>query len=194
MAQIPDPAAQDRFDKLMASLPTVWHDKLDVVARLLNAGNVDLSQTDAKGRTPLHVLAESYTGHDYDLEVAKLLLSRGAKINAQMDDGRSALHAAVAAWLRTNKPGMVMLLLENGADINMRDRAGKTAFDLALEKRTTAAEKQSLTDFFNRYSSMRRQEAAAAQREALQPVLAARRDKQLLEKAKRAPRLGGRKP
>ena len=57
----------------------------------------------------------------------KLLLSRGAAIDATDDRGRSALMIAAAL----NRFETARALLAAGADRNLRDKGGKTAADLA---------------------------------------------------------------
>jgi len=57
-----------------------------------------------------------------------LLLARGADINAQNENGKTALMAA-AMW---GYPEVAKLLVENGADISLQDDLGRTAVHLAL--------------------------------------------------------------
>lgn len=61
------------------------------------------------------------------LEAAKLLLDRGADINARNLNGQTALmHASFNGY-----PEMVQLLLEKGADVNATAESGATAWDHA---------------------------------------------------------------
>jgi ankyrin repeat protein len=75
-----------------------------------------------KNETPLHSMASS------NLEdLAKLLLSNGADVNAKNSEGSTPLHYAVTiACLRKRGTGMVELLLAKGADVNTKDNEGKT--------------------------------------------------------------------
>ena len=52
----------------------------------------------------------------------------GAKINAQDNKGRTALHLAA----RNHSKDIARLLLDNHIDVNIRDKMGKTAFQVAL--------------------------------------------------------------
>jgi ankyrin repeat protein len=61
--------------------------------------------------------------------VAKLLLERGADINAIDNQGRTAL--MWAAW--NGRPEVVKLLLANKANVGIKDREGQTATSLARE-------------------------------------------------------------
>jgi hypothetical protein len=62
-------------------------------------------------------------------EATEILLSYGARINKQADDGSSALHIA-ASWGRLD---LIHLLVCNGADIELVDEDGCKASDLAAE-------------------------------------------------------------
>ena len=59
-------------------------------------------------------------------DAAKLLIETGANINAQNNDGGTALHLA-ALFCRTKT---VMLLLNKGADVTVKDIRGDTALDI----------------------------------------------------------------
>ncbi|KAK6361382.1 hypothetical protein TWF730_005115 [Orbilia blumenaviensis] len=58
------------------------------------------------------------------LDVAKLLLKHGARINARDPWGETPLHWALYAPIETRKE-IVTLLIENGADLNMQDNQGQ---------------------------------------------------------------------
>ena len=97
------------------------------------------------GITALMVAAQPTTGTG-DEDDVRLLLDRGARINARDGDGRTALMYAATGpdpiYLpTTNVPAhsnarMVRLLLNRGADVNARDRQGLTALMLAVEEQT----------------------------------------------------------
>jgi len=90
-----------------------------VRADLLRA--TDPNWPDLSRRTPLmHACARK------QLEVAKLLLERGADVNARDMDGKTALHFTAAEGRSADT---VRLLLEHGADVNAVDRFGFTPAD-----------------------------------------------------------------
>jgi ankyrin repeat protein len=62
------------------------------------------------------------------VDVARLLLAAGAEA-----DGRDRLCSRTPLMLAAlfNHPRMLQLLLAHGADLNLRDKHGKTAQDLA---------------------------------------------------------------
>lgn len=80
--------------------------------------------------TALHVA--SYKG---ELEVAKLLIERGADLDSRSRAGWTALHYA----LREGHPEVVRLLLHHGADANAKTRNDGNALHLALFARSVPA-------------------------------------------------------
>jgi ankyrin repeat protein len=64
-----------------------------------------------------------------DVEKARLLLARGARVDARSDTDRTALLVA-ASYPRSVE--VLRLLLERGADLRAQDRAGATALALAV--------------------------------------------------------------
>lgn len=68
---------------------------------------------------PLHLAANfHHTALDSNsLELARLLITRGADVDQKTDDGQSPLHLAV----RSGNDRLVKLLIANGADVNARD-------------------------------------------------------------------------
>jgi ankyrin repeat protein len=104
---------------------------LDVVAVLLDNG-IDI---EAKGKwdmRPIHSSASSISGDSRP--VLKLLLERGAKIDAKGFEGQTALHECALY----NRYDNAVLLLSRGADINALDDNKKTPldkFDLAKSDR-----------------------------------------------------------
>lgn len=105
-----------------------WNGKMDDVVDVLaqrpdavhwrdpGSGNTGLTYTAGSGAMA------------YDLAV--LLLGAKADVNAQNNDGYTALHLAA----RGASESFVELLLAHGADITVRDNDGNTAGDLAHQK------------------------------------------------------------
>ena len=81
-----------------------------------------LERRDSEGQTPLYLAAE--LGHQ---RIVKLLLDKGAEVNAQGGKYGNALQAAVAG----NHTAIVELLLNNGADVSRHDSQGKSVLHYA---------------------------------------------------------------
>jgi ankyrin repeat protein len=62
------------------------------------------------------------------INVAKLLLKRGADVHAVNDGGNTPLHLAVC----NNIPELISLLLQSGADVNARSSAGYTPISFTV--------------------------------------------------------------
>ncbi len=105
-------------------------------ASLLEAGiSPDLPFKNRNGRTALHlassegnvtqrrIMEGKKSNEAARFEMTKLLLEKGANVNARDDDGLTALHLASGdGCLR-----IARLLLEKGANANARDNEGNTA-------------------------------------------------------------------
>jgi ankyrin repeat protein len=115
-AELPPLPSMDRLVELM--MDAARSGRKDIIPALLSAG-VELECRDTKGYTPL-ILA-SYNGHECTTE---LLLERGANANNADDDrGNTALMGVAFKGYG----GIARLLINAGADINLRNHAGQTA-------------------------------------------------------------------
>ena len=80
------------------------------------------------GNTALHVASGGFTiGH---LDVVKLLIQKGAKVNTGNKYEGTALH--VASW--AGHLEIVELLIQKGANINAKNESGWTALHFASDK------------------------------------------------------------
>jgi ankyrin repeat protein len=87
------------------------------VKRLLSIRYIDVNARSRQRSTPLHFAAQD--GH---IEIAQLLIEKGADVNAKVDDGRTPV-------FRPTQEGhveIVRLLVHSGADVNARDIDGST--------------------------------------------------------------------
>lgn len=100
------------------------------------AGNNDrLSNEDQKVLDLMLFDAVEATAYDR----VRLAVKKGANINAQRDNDRRT-PLMVAAWKEW--PAMVQVLLQQGADIYIKDKEGKTAYDLARQANNGTARAQ----------------------------------------------------
>ncbi len=103
------------------------------VQRLLTSDTKLVNARAANGATPL--LWACIRGQ---LEVARLLVERGADVNLAQGDGWTPLHAAVCDGNDAAHIGITRLLLEHGAKLEARNGIGWTALHAAALKGNTA--------------------------------------------------------
>lgn len=136
---------------------TAYHGNLEV-AKLLIDNGADVNYQNKPGNkaggpvgrggwAPLHVAANTHQqafGEQH--KVVKLLIKKGAKVNAADGDGETPLHKAVRtfAYLEKKhdiKPKIIKALIEGGSNVNARDKNGRSPVHMAVEKLSvTAAE------------------------------------------------------
>eukprot|EP00795_Rhopilema_esculentum_P007081 gene7081-12721_t len=95
-----------------------------MILALSNGANVNWSNPDHAGMTPLH---QSVAGGS--VSVSEFLLQNGAKINAKDDGGRSCLHQAALL----GSTGHACLFLKRGANQSSIDEHGEDALRIALK-------------------------------------------------------------
>ena len=121
-------ARNDHGFTALAFASTNGHSK--IVQSLLDQ-NTDVHVRDNSGNTALHMSVARG-----QVEVAQLLLERSVDVNAQNDEGSTPSHRASEVSSERG-PDVVRLLLAHGADVQVRNLSGKTAFEVAqvAEKR-----------------------------------------------------------
>ncbi|OXU20262.1 hypothetical protein TSAR_004779 [Trichomalopsis sarcophagae] len=161
-------------------LHTVIQTKRDKSRRLLelilqqSAADVDQRDEELEGSTALHLVCRE--AMKCDVELADLLLRKGANVNAATNQGTTALHMAASrkdgeSMLRTllrfdpqldlrdhcgNTPlhlacsnactKIVGVLLDAGASVNVKDNLGKTPVDVAIAVRQSLPPRQDAND------------------------------------------------
>jgi hypothetical protein len=132
-----------QLNRLLAAKPELAHDYSgdgwtplhlaaafatpQAVQTLLDAGaRVDALSRNPQQNQPLHAALAL----DKNAEVVRLLLDRGAPVNAVQAGGFTPLFSAATA----NRRDLAELLLAHGADPNHKSEAGKTAANFARER------------------------------------------------------------
>ena len=107
----------------------VMSDDLDEVkARVMMRAKVNARDKSRDGMTPLHAAVENG-----NIEIIKLLLAKGAQINARNKVGGTPLMWAAVY----GNDDAVKELLKAGADKSLKDEDGKTARDWAIKNNRT---------------------------------------------------------
>ena len=92
------------------------------IAKLLIAGDANVNAADNNGLTPLFRAVD-------DLDLARLLVYKGAAVNTRSKDWRTPLHEV--AFFGTE--AVAEFLISKGADVNAHDAYGKTPLALAAQ-------------------------------------------------------------
>jgi len=122
--QVVNAFARDGFTPL--GLATFFGHK-DTVEALLAAGaNVNLKSNNALTASPLQSAAVMN-----QIEIAKLLLAKGADVNITGESGYTPLHEVAGS----GRLEFAKLLLDHGANINAKGNDGKTPLTIAVENK-----------------------------------------------------------
>lgn len=126
--------ARDKEGRTPLMVLAFHHDNIEIVRALLDGG-ADIETNDNSADTP--IIEAAWGGRP---NLTKLLIEKGAKVNAQSANGKTPLH-----WASENLPNrspsitaegrlaVVQILLENKANVNAKDSQGYTPLDLATK-------------------------------------------------------------
>lgn len=108
--------------------------RVEIVKALLHGGADPNAAGNRRRSRAMHYASDGYLlGPEWDperqVETIKLLLDAGANLNAQDQNGATALHRAV----RTRCAAAALYLLSVGADPTIRNKPGSTPFHLAVQ-------------------------------------------------------------
>ncbi|MDR2583605.1 MAG: methylmalonyl-CoA mutase family protein [Fibromonadaceae bacterium] len=101
------------------------------IRQFIEANVPSINYTNEAGLTMLHLTAE----YDENVEVAKVLISMGANVNAKEQSGLSPLHIAVTY----GNIKVAEILISNGANVNAKEDNGMTPLHIAAVAKNTAA-------------------------------------------------------
>ena len=174
-----DPNLVDPVRGKTALVIAVEENSMRVFNLLVNTKGVDLNRRAQNGNTPLmvaawipnvaaakilvdkgaHIDGTGWTALHYaaasgSMEIASLLLQRGAKVDALAPNRTTPLMMAA----RGGHAKMARLLLDNGADATLRNEWGMGAVDFARDNNHKSIEKglQSRLDKIEAFEAMRR--------------------------------------
>ena len=114
--------------------------KTDVVKLFLEKVPSLIYVKDEYKRTPLHMAAA-----DGYIDIASLLISFGADLNAKDKKGQSPLYYAI----KKKKPDVANLLIEKGSDVNAKDNEGRSPAQFILELTDISLFCNALFDYSN---------------------------------------------
>ena len=135
LATGPSPMARDEDGETPLHWAVRFGEGHTVIDRLVAAG-ADVNARDESGATPLHRAAR----WNINSAVIDRLVAAGADVNAMDQEGNTPLHNAAAAWserwyafesYEQQKPSTpIEMLLDAGADVQARNAAGETMWDI----------------------------------------------------------------
>ena len=127
------------------------HGNIIIIDRLLNK-SANINAQDVKGNTPLFGAITNPRSNSF--KATKFLIERGAKVHIANRAGQTPLMLAASLPDEENnnseqrytiqklRMDLIQLFIDNGADINFKDKNGKTAIDLSANLETQEYLKQ----------------------------------------------------
>lgn len=103
--------------------------KVKIAQLLLDKYGANVDTVDAGGNTPLHVVSRGHYGtEEVNVGIARLLLERGADVNARDRREFTPLHVSCKSLMLE----ITRLLLKHGAEVDAEDSTGKTPIGMTL--------------------------------------------------------------
>jgi len=137
-----------------------WHDRIECVQMLLRYG-ANANHADTNGQTALHRVGRNTAWKSE--QIVEALLLHKADLNQPDKFGNTPLHDTVRHWLGSNSPFVLLAMLQAGGDVHIKNKAGFSPLDIAVNTRKTPEEKERVTEMFNRYAAQRKAAADTLQ-------------------------------
>ena len=102
----------------------------DIINYLIKLRTFDINVRDIHSQTPLH-----YACKYCDMQLPLLLLSIGADINAQDEDGKTPLHCLISRGINIDSLIQSCLHTPKNINVNIKDKYGKTPLYCACERK-----------------------------------------------------------
>jgi ankyrin repeat protein len=128
-----DVTYRDHDGWTVLALASIRNFDVGIVQQLVEAG-ADVSDT-ANPTGAYRPLQE--VCHWQNHPVVKYLISKGANMNTIIPGGKTILNAG----MEENRPGVVRILIEHGADLHFKDAWGRNALDVARKTNNREVEK-----------------------------------------------------
>lgn len=107
---------------------------LDVdIAKAFLLHNIDVNRIDENNKTGFHLMSDKIHKEKEVIEIMKLLINAGFDVNLQLPC--SVLEEFCTSIKKSYK--MIEFLIENGADIYVKDKDGNRLYDIVMSRRDT---------------------------------------------------------
>ena len=125
-ANVPNNQGLTALHLILAARPPA-----SIIEILIKEGQADVNAQDSKGDAALHKVAYSdrSLGNLFDVNIARILLMYGAKVDMSNLEGNTPLHIAIESR-QDMKEALFFFCNEGHANVNAQNKAGDSPFTL----------------------------------------------------------------